>query len=404
MFRTGPIPDKLQKHPRFGHFSLGFAVDGPPLPQVEGKGHARKILVLPVFLGYADLASDIYTAVSYFEGNHPVWGGLGLAFALGPALITSVFLLSGFQWYRRVLVATHLSLIYEAWKTVDDYFYTGYSPVLALLRVVEPLFESVPQLLLQLYAMLTLWTETSVPRGRLVWRVGSVCISVASLAYAATDVSSVECLAKQAGKVTASRLCSYLTGWVFSRVPTNGNPVVMRVFGKVHPRSQVWFCLVYHVLEIVARFVSLAMVFTVIRKWSLLVLLYLWMSRGVLVWASKTSLDFRFCVRLVAMPFMDSIVDGVVAFRRALVWTLLEFMLCLALYHAYAQDDLSASARRTLTIVVCSCHVGKMCLAWVAIDPLKEKISGGPGDNSVRDERGESGASVPREEEGPVRW
>lgn len=405
MIRTGPIPDELKKHPRFGSFVIGLAVDGPPLPPVENEDHAKKILVLPVSLGYADLVSDIFTAVSYFEGNHPVWGGLGLAFALGPALITSIFFLSGFQWYRRVLVATHLSLIYEAWKTVDE-SYNGYSPVLALVRVVEPLFESVPQLLLQLYAMLTLWTETSLSRSRLVWRVGSVCISVASLAYAATDVSSVECLAEQTGVDTAGRLCSFLTGWVFSRVPKNGNPREMRVFGKVHPRSHVWFCLLYHVLEISSRFVSLAMVFTVIRKWSLLVLLYLWMSRGVIVWASKTSLDFRFRVRLVAMPFMDSIVDGAVAFRRALVWTLLEFVLCLALYHAYAQDDLSASARRTLTIVVCSCMVGKMCLAWVAIVPLKEigQSSGRPGDKSVRDGPGESGASVPREEEGPVRW
>lgn len=257
--------------------------------------------------------------------------------------------------------------------------------LLALVRVVEPLFESVPQLLLQLYAMLTLWTETSLSHGRLAWRVGSVCISVASLAYAATDVSSVECLAKQTGEGNAGRICSFLTGWVFSRVPEEGNPSEMKVFGKVHPRSHVWFCLVYHVLEIVSRFVSLSMVFTVIRKWSLLVLLYLWMSRGVLVWASKTSLDFRFRVRLVAMPFLDSIVDRVVAFRRALVWTLLEFMLCLVLYHAYAHYDLSASARRTLTVIVCSCMVGKLWLAWVAIVPLKEI------------------GQVTREVEGPVR-
>ena len=80
--------------------------------------------------------------------------------------------------------------------------------LLALKRVVEPLFSSVPQLLLQLYAMLTLWTETSLSRGRLAWRVGSVCISVASLAEAATDVSSVESLAKQTADDTAGRLCS----------------------------------------------------------------------------------------------------------------------------------------------------------------------------------------------------
>lgn len=209
MIRAGPIPDELKKHPSFGSFVTGFVVDGPPLPPVEGNFHAMKILVLPLSLGYADLVSDIFTAVSYFWGDHPVWDGLGLAFALGPALITYIFFLSEFQWYRRVFVETHLSLVFEAWITVGDW---KYSPVLALVRVVEPLFESVPQLLLQLYAMLTLWTETSLSHGRLVWRVSSVCIPVASLAYAATDVSSVECLAKQTGEGTAGGLCSFLTG------------------------------------------------------------------------------------------------------------------------------------------------------------------------------------------------
>ncbi|CAN0298730.1 unnamed protein product, partial [Ectocarpus sp. 13 AM-2016] len=110
-----------------------------------------KILIVPVVLGYADLASDLYTAVSYYEANDFVWFGLGLFFALGPAIIVSLFFLSGVGWFRRFLVATQLSLLAEAWKTVDG---GDYSPVLALVRVVEPLFESVPQLLLQLYAML----------------------------------------------------------------------------------------------------------------------------------------------------------------------------------------------------------------------------------------------------------
>ncbi len=398
-------------------------MDGPPLPVAKNKDHATKIVVVPVLLGYADLASDVYTAVSYYRGNHPVWCGLGLAFALGPALITSVFFLPKLQWYRRVFVATQLSLIYEAWKTVDQYYLDGYSPILALVRVVEPLFESVPQLLLQVYVMLTLWTETSSSRGRLVRRVGSVCISVASLAYAATDVSSVECLLHQTGEDTVCRLCSSLTGIVFSRVPKNGNRSVIRVFGDVHPRSHVWFCFAYHVLEIASRFVSLAMAFTVVGKWFFLVLLYLWVSRAALVWSTKTSLDFRFRVRLVAMPFLDSIVDGVVAFRNALFLTLLEFILCVATYHAYTEDDLTVTARRTLTSLVGSCMVGKMCLAWGAIFPLKGDgySPGGRGDNLVRDKLGdasvvmstditrieggitESGASVPLEVEGPVR-
>ncbi|CAN0303325.1 unnamed protein product, partial [Ectocarpus fasciculatus] len=108
-------------------------------------------VIVPVVLGYADLASDLYTAVSYYKTEDFVWFGLGLFFALGPAVIVSLFFLSGIGWFRRFLVATQLSLLAEAFKTIDE---KDYSPVLALVRVVEPLFESVPQLLFQLYAML----------------------------------------------------------------------------------------------------------------------------------------------------------------------------------------------------------------------------------------------------------
>ncbi|CAM9822664.1 unnamed protein product, partial [Laminaria digitata] len=175
---------------RFQH--IGLALDGPPLPAVD-IDNAIKILILPVVLGYADLASDLYTAVSYYQSYDYVLFGLGLVFAVGPAIILSAYFLSGVHWFRRVLVATQLGLLFEAIVTFNSASDYGgeYSPVLALVRVVEPLFESVPQLLLQLYAMLRLWAETSSSPSRLGWRVVSVCTSAASLAYAATDLSSV---------------------------------------------------------------------------------------------------------------------------------------------------------------------------------------------------------------------
>ena len=412
---TGPIPDKLEKHRFVAKFAFGFVgMNGPPLPPVESRGHALKILILPVVLGYADLASDLITAVSY-KADHPVWFALGLVFALGPPLIMSVFFLSGVETYRRVLVVTQLSLLYEAFQTGAN---AAYSPVLALVRVAEPLFESVPQLLLQLYAMLRLWMETSSSRAGLFYRVASVSISMASLAYAATDVSSVERLSYYTGwedhATDGFRLCPclpFLTGFVFSRVPRQGTLSYIRGFGNVHPRTHVWFCAVYHVLEIVSRFISLAMLFLVLGGWLLLVLPYLWISRVIIVWTAawrtadlgtlneaRKALDFRFRVRLVAMPFLDSIVDGPVAFGLALGVTLVEFVLCVCMYHELTQDDISASARLTMTIIAISCMVGKMLLAWAAIFPL------------VSDERGfesqsrflSASTSMPREVEGPI--
>ncbi len=435
---TGPVPENLRKHQRYRDFEIGLALDGPPLPHVTGNDHAIKVVMLPVVLGYADLASDLFTAVSY-KSDHPNWFWLGLTFALGPAVILAVFFLSDVKEFRRrFFVATQLSLLYEAVRTVGD---KEYSPLLAILRVVEPLFESVPQLLLQLYAMLRLWTETSGSPTRFRWRVGSVCISAASLAYAATDVSSVERLVHQTGgdddTADRFRLCRCfpsLTAVVFSRVPKRGTPAVLKGFGPVHPRNHVWLCFLYHVLEIVSRFVSLAMLLLVLRGWFFFVLPYLWISRGLLVWAAAwievhlgkldaahKALDFRFRLRLVAMPFLDSVVDGTVARGSALALTLVEFVLCVVIYHVYTRDDVSVSARLTLKLLASSCMVGKMFFAWIVIVPLTLKgyQSGGNADASFRSETGSAAGvdysgraggttkralSKPREVKHPVRW
>ncbi|CAM9822733.1 unnamed protein product [Laminaria digitata] len=130
------------------------------------------------------------------------------------------------------------------------------------------------------------------------------------------------------------------------------------------------------------------MLLLVMRGWFFSVLLYLWISRGLVVWwTDSTFLDLRFRVRLVAMPFLDSIMDGKRAFGFGLVLTLLEFTMCMAIYHTYNRDDLPTSVRLTLTVLAIGCMLGKMCLAWVAIFPLKE---GGKEDGSavVRDETG----------------
>ncbi|CAN0029523.1 unnamed protein product [Ectocarpus fasciculatus] len=244
--------------------------------------------------------------------------------------------------------------------------------------------------------MLRLWPETSSSFSRLAWRVVSVCISVGSLAYAATDVSSVERLLTCGGEADGERFgfrpwCPSLTGVVFSRVPADGFSR-LRGSGKMHPRSHVWLCFLYHILEIVARFVPLAMLVLVIDRWFVCVLVYLWISRGSMVWmTAREDLGFRFRVRLVAMPFLDSIMDERTAFRRGLVLTLVEFVVCLVVYHVYKHDSLPARARLVLISVANSCMVGKMCLAWVAISPLKVDVDNSKksvGGGIVRGERG----------------
>lgn len=108
---TEPIPEAVKNHEKFKKFTIGLSMDGPPLPKVKHELHAMKILIAPVLLGYFDLDLDLYTAVSYSKSGHPIWFGVGLLIALGPAVIVSAFFLRGSEWYRRVLVATQLSML-----------------------------------------------------------------------------------------------------------------------------------------------------------------------------------------------------------------------------------------------------------------------------------------------------
>ena len=89
--------------------------------------------------------------------------------------------------------------------------------------------------------------------------------------------------------------------------------------------------------------------------------------------------DFRFRVRLVAMPFLDSVLDGTVAYAAGLVVTLAEFIACLVIYSFYRDDDLPSGVRLVLYAVAIGCMAGKMCLAVVAIHPLKEDVAGEGG-------------------------
>lgn len=165
----------------------------------------------------------------------------------------------------------------------------------------------------------------------------------------------------------------------------------------MHPRSHVWLCFVYHVLEIVSRFIPLALLALAIRGWFFFVLPDLWVNRCLLVlaaaWKSgnlgerdalrKALNDYRFRVRLVAMPFLDSVMDGTVAFGSGLVLTLVEFIVFLATYYSRRDDDLPPRVRSFLTVVAIGCMVGKLWLAVVAIFPLKKDRDGSEGRGSA---------------------
>ncbi|CAN0235143.1 unnamed protein product, partial [Ectocarpus fasciculatus] len=106
---------------------------------------------IQLVLGYADIGTDVLAVVSYYKAHHMWWYALGLIFIIGPALFAAIVLLRRENWFRRVLVALQLGMLVEALASWSN---SAYSPTLASLRMMEPLYESVPQLMLQLYGLL----------------------------------------------------------------------------------------------------------------------------------------------------------------------------------------------------------------------------------------------------------
>lgn len=179
------------------------------------------------------------------------------------------FFLTDAGIFRRLLVVLQLGVIVEAFSTATE---EVYSRTLSLVRVVEPLFEAVPQLLLQFHAILVLWKEETPSPNPLYAPFRSVYISVVSLAYAATDIASVEGLRTAVDQTRdgasnrysiwprpscCNKKCPWsVTKCVFGRAPRKG--VVGSEGSELpHPQTQVWVCFLYHILEVVSRFIPL---------------------------------------------------------------------------------------------------------------------------------------------------
>lgn len=94
-FLGGSKLRRYKFHKNFEQTRLpNLAMDALPFPHVHSEIHGIKILILPVLFGYLVLGSDLYTASSYYQSGHPVWSGLGLFFALGPAIDCGIRLFS----------------------------------------------------------------------------------------------------------------------------------------------------------------------------------------------------------------------------------------------------------------------------------------------------------------------
>ncbi|CAN0330719.1 unnamed protein product, partial [Ectocarpus sp. 4 AP-2014] len=129
--------------------------------------------------------------VSYYQADHMWWFALGMVFIIGPALFAAMVLLRREHWLRRSLVGLQLGMLVEALVSWGG---SRFSPVLASLRMMEPLYESVPQLMLQLYGLLLEWDNDGTQW--LSRRLMSIVFSCFTLAYATTGLVAEQPLSR----------------------------------------------------------------------------------------------------------------------------------------------------------------------------------------------------------------
>lgn len=148
---------------------------GAPIPPWRCKRSVAPALLL----GYLDLLTDLGTILSYRRSGLFPFFAIGLAFIVGQALCAGAFVLrQEAPWWRGAAAAAQLGLLVEAAISIKE---ESYSHALVALRVLEPLFEAMPMLLLQAYVLL-------VNREFLALRVVSVVASTLSLATASTAI------------------------------------------------------------------------------------------------------------------------------------------------------------------------------------------------------------------------
>lgn len=171
----GGIPLSLRSHRNFRRFVFAVPEHGAPIPPWRSKRSVAPALLL----GYLDLFTDLGTVLSYRSSGLYSWFAVGLAFIVAPALCAGGFVFrQEAPWWRGAAATLQLGLLVEALISIKE---ESYSHALVALRVLEPLFQALPQLLLQAYVLL-------VNQEHLALRVVSVVASTFSLATASTAI------------------------------------------------------------------------------------------------------------------------------------------------------------------------------------------------------------------------
>lgn len=340
-------------------------------------------VLFPLVVGYVDLGTDVAAVVSYYKAGHPWWFALGMVFIVGLALFAGFVVVRGTNrvvLIGRCCIVFHLGLLWEALVSAIT---SSFSSTLVILKVVEALYESNPQLMLQFYVLLLEWGSEGAQWP--FWRIFSVVWSGFTLAYTTTGLVVEYPLSQRppSGEGSTAR-CPSLTSKIFSGVPTDGS--VEGYGSRWHPQNFVWVFLLYQWLEIGSRIISLALLALVVRAYFFLVLSWLWISRSIILRHSlgegEEHLRYRSQLRLVGMPFMDSIMDALKSYDAGCALTTVEFVIFVAISNYFYENEEGKaphSVGRVWTYVAAVCMVGKLAIGFLVVRPFKRVVGFGFG-------------------------
>ena len=351
--------------------------------------------------------------VSYYEAGHAWWFALGMVFIVGPSLVAGCVMVRGTHrtvLARRCCIVFHLGLLWEAFVSALT---SAFSQNLVILKVVEALYESTPQLMLQFYVLLLEWGSDGGQWAFL--RIFSVVWSSFTLAYTTTGLVVEYPLSlrrSERGSTASTARCASLTSKIFSGVPTEGS---VEVYGsrRLHPQHFVWAFLLYQWLEIGSRIISLALLALVVRAWYIFaVFLWLWSSRTFILRHSlgegEERLIYRSQLRLVGVPFMDSIMDARKSYDAGCALTTVEFVTFVAISnHFYENEEGKVpddNLNRVWTSVAAMCMAVKLVLGMLVVRPFKNAVGFGfgGGDDEQQEEQTQGSDHGRRSDAGDV--
>ncbi|CAN0556465.1 unnamed protein product, partial [Ectocarpus sp. 8 AP-2014] len=99
---------------------------------------------------------------------------------------------------------------------------------------------------------------------------------------------------------------------------------------QLHPQDFVWWFLLYQLMEMISRVLSLGVIAMPLGYYFFCLLAWLWLTRTFIACVSignsvvRERLRFRKLIRFAAAPIMDSVIDRVKAYKVSCFFTCVE--------------------------------------------------------------------------------